>query len=154
MHVGLSDLKSPSVQEIFLLNAKLMVLQKPLLNRAGKTQLLLRSTNMIDQQLKKKKKRKVFFFPLLLQRNDSKGHFIPLWEAPAKWCFKKESRERKTGRKKTPKQIPTLKIYVNFSNWTDNWKLTPKTLFQFTDLLCKTLQCPWGITSHLEQGWL
>lgn len=61
MHVGLSDLKSPSVQEIFLLNAKLMVLQKPLLNRAGKTQLLLRSTNMIDQQLKKKKKKERFF---------------------------------------------------------------------------------------------
>lgn len=62
---------------IDILNAELTVLQKRLLSKEVKTQLLLRS--------RKKTNQRAFSFPLLLQTDDPKGLFIPLWEAPAKW---------------------------------------------------------------------
>lgn len=64
---------------VYILNTKLMVLQKLLLSKEVKTQLSLRSAKNTNQMAKK-----CFFFPLLWQTNDPKGFFIPFWEAPAK----------------------------------------------------------------------
>lgn len=64
---------------MYILNAKLTILQKLLLSKEVKTQLLLRSAKNTNQRAKKR-----FFFPLLWQTNNPKGLFIPVWVASAK----------------------------------------------------------------------